>query len=284
MVCGMGWWDDALGGWKPRAGTKRLTARASLHFLRSFSFPSRRGRPMAWRAAPLLLAQLSLLPAPGADAQVSQDFELWQPQDPVTVAAGQTLTLTCTTFGDGPTGPVKWLKGKDSGNETVYDQTGSFPRVTRAVSWSNTDFTIHIRDVQPEDADTYYCVKFRKTLRGEEEFRRGKGTEVSVRETNLIPGILAAAVVLCFLLLLGLLVALFLYRRKRLAGQAATSSFSTIPLHCCAGTPSTSSKVLDAETSHLPSWVRVSHEYGEEHLMSWLAGLLQGSKARVGTG
>ncbi|NWR79779.1 SHPS1 phosphatase, partial [Centropus unirufus] len=106
-------------------------------------------------------------------------FELSQPQDLVTVEAGQTLTLTCTVFGDGPIGPVKWLKGQSG--VVIYDQTNPFPRVTRAVNESNTDFTIHIRDVVPEDAGTYYCVKFRKTLQGDMEFRRGKGTEVSVR-------------------------------------------------------------------------------------------------------
>uniref|UniRef100_A0A8D0FLQ1 Immunoglobulin C1-set domain-containing protein n=1 Tax=Strix occidentalis caurina TaxID=311401 RepID=A0A8D0FLQ1_STROC len=60
-------------------------------------------------------------------------------------------------------------------------RTGSFPRVTRVVSGSNTDFSIRISDVRPEDAGTYYCVKFIKSVVGEEEFRRGKGTEVSVR-------------------------------------------------------------------------------------------------------
>ncbi|XP_032857067.1 tyrosine-protein phosphatase non-receptor type substrate 1 isoform X2 [Tyto alba] len=83
--------------------------------------------------------------------------------------------------GGGPIGPVKWLKGWGSGNETVYEQTGSFPRVTRAESESGTDFTIRISDVQPEDAGTYYCVKFRKLLGSADEVsRRGKGTVVSV--------------------------------------------------------------------------------------------------------
>ncbi|NXY00607.1 SHPS1 phosphatase, partial [Centropus bengalensis] len=177
------------------------------------------------------------------DAQAAQGFELWQPQDPVTVAAGETLSLTCTVFGDGPAGPVKWLKGRDSGEEIIYDQTSPFPRVTRAVNGSNTDFTIHIRDVVPEDAGTYYCVKFRRELRGDMEFRRGKGTEVFVRETALIPGMVAAAVVLSLLLLLGLLVALYMYRRKR-KGQSQAPSFSPLPLRCCAGTPSTSSASL----------------------------------------
>ncbi|GAB0197387.1 signal-regulatory protein beta-1-like [Grus japonensis] len=222
--------------------------------------------PMAWRAAAaaqLLLGQLSLFPLrlSGAGVQTVQDFTLEQPQDKVVVAVGQTLTLTCTTSENSSIpGPVKWLKGWGTGNETIYDQTGFFPRVTRAVNGSNTDFTIRIRDVRPEDAGTYYCVKFRKSLDGDEPYLRGKGTVVSLHGSALVPSIVAAAVVV-FLLLLGLFIALCVYRRKRrgkaesqcLAGPAAMGSFSPIPLLCCAGTTSTPSKVLDAETSHLPN-------------------------------
>ncbi|XP_075295146.1 tyrosine-protein phosphatase non-receptor type substrate 1-like isoform X2 [Opisthocomus hoazin] len=225
--------------------------------------------------ARLLLGQLGLcwLRLCGAGAQGTQDFELHQPQGKEWVTAGQTLTLTCTTSGRGPAGPVKWLKGWGSGNETVYEQTGSFPRVTRAVAGSDTDFSIHLRDVQPEDAGTYYCVKFNKSLTGADEvFRRGKGTEVSLQGSSLVPGMVAAAVVLCFLLLLGLLVALCMYRRKRRgkaesqrpAGPAATGSSSPTPLQCCAGTPSTPSAVRDAETSRLPSQQR-GEEDGDIH-------------------
>ncbi|KAM9648215.1 tyrosine-protein phosphatase non-receptor type substrate 1-like [Morphnus guianensis] len=132
-------------------------------------------------ALPLPYLMLLLLRRPpGAGAQGGPDFELQQPQDKVSVAAGKTLTLTCTTSGTGPLGPVKWLKGWGGGNETVYDHAGSFPRVTRVVSESNTDFSIRIRDVRPEDAGTYYCVKFSKRLSGLDVFRRGKGTVVSV--------------------------------------------------------------------------------------------------------
>ncbi|XP_052640248.1 signal-regulatory protein gamma-like isoform X3 [Harpia harpyja] len=222
---------------------------------------------MAWRAAAavrLLFGQLSLFPLwfSGVGAQGGPDFELQQPQDKVSVAAGQTLTLTCTTSGTGPTGPVKWLKGWGSGNETVYEQRGSFPRVTRVVSESNTDFSICIRDVRPEDAGTYYCVKFRKLVGGLDVFRRGKGTVVSLHDRALVPSMVAAAVVLCFLLLLGLFVTLCMYRRKRrgeaesqrLARLAAVGSFLPIRLRCCAGNPGTpSSEIVDAETSHLPS-------------------------------
>ncbi|XP_049673436.1 uncharacterized protein LOC126045869 [Accipiter gentilis] len=233
---------------------------------------------MACRAAAavqLLVGQLSLFPLgfSGAGAQGGPNFELQQPQDKVSVAAGETLTLTCTTSGVGPLGPVKWLKGWGDGNETVYEQKGTFPRVTRVVSESNTDFSIHIRDVRPEDAGTYYCIKFNKTVSGVEMFRRGKGTVVSLHDRALVPSMVAAAVVLCFLLL-GLFVTLCMYRRKRrgeaesqrLARLAAAGSFLPIHLRCCAGTPSTprsvrttssfctpSNEIVDAETSHLPS-------------------------------
>ncbi|KAM6340181.1 tyrosine-protein phosphatase non-receptor type substrate 1-like isoform 2-T3 [Alca torda] len=140
---------------------------------------------MAWRvaaAAQLLLGQLSLFPLrlSAACRPVTRSFELQQPQDKVSVTVGETLTLTCTTSREGPIGPVKWLKGWGSGNQTIYEQTGSSSRVTKAVYESGTDFTIHIRDVQPEDAGTYYCVKFCRLLGGDEVFQHGKGTEVSV--------------------------------------------------------------------------------------------------------
>ncbi|NWS44817.1 SHPS1 phosphatase, partial [Probosciger aterrimus] len=193
-------------------------------------------------------------------AQKGGSFQLHQPQDKVSVTAGETLTLTCTTSGDGPIGPVKWLKGWGSDNETIYNETGTFPRVTRAESGSNTDFTIHIRDVRPEDAGTYYCVKFDKSVHGVSVFQHGKGTEVSLNEAALAPSTVAVAAVLCFLLL-GFFIALCMYRRK-CRGQAesrdparpvAGGNFLPIPLRCCAGTPSSPSQALDTETSHLPS-------------------------------
>ncbi|NWR64710.1 SHPS1 phosphatase, partial [Bucorvus abyssinicus] len=195
-------------------------------------------------------------------AQTAQRFELRQPQDRVTLTAGQTLTLTCTVSGTGPPGPMKWLKGWGSGNKTVYEETGTFPRVTRVQNGSNSDFSIRIGDAQPEDAGTYHCVKFSRSVNGVEVFDHGKGTEVSVHETTLVPTMVAAAAVLCFLLL-GLLVAFCLYRRKRqgeadsqgLARLAATGSFVPIPLRCCARTPrfvpTTSSFCTPRRANHL---------------------------------
>ncbi|NWW86878.1 SHPS1 phosphatase, partial [Rhynochetos jubatus] len=191
-------------------------------------------------------------------AQEHWDFQLRQPQAKVSVTVGETFTLTCTVSGSSPTGPLKWLKGWGSENETIYNQTGSFPRVTRAVSESNTDFSIHIRDFHPEDAGTYYCVKFRKALRGGDEvFRRGGGTAVSLYEPTVVASMVATTVVLC-VLLLGLFLALWMYRRKRRGNtesqclaRPGQGIFSPIPLQCCAGTPS--NEILDAETSHMPS-------------------------------
>ncbi|NXD99280.1 SIRB1 protein, partial [Chaetorhynchus papuensis] len=118
-----------------------------------------------------------------------QDFQLQQPQDKVLVTVGDTLTLRCTTSEFAEPGPVRWLKGLGSGNKTIYDQTGaSLPRVTRAVVGSDTDFTIHISNVQPEDAGTYYCVKFDKAASGGEKvLQHGSGTEVSVQAKPSLP-------------------------------------------------------------------------------------------------
>ncbi|OXB78517.1 UNVERIFIED_CONTAM: hypothetical protein H355_007547 [Colinus virginianus] len=150
----------------------------------------------------------------GVGAQERWNFRLQQPENRVWVIMGQTLTLTCTVSGSGPVGPVKWLKGWGSTNQTVYDQKGSSHRVTRAVNESNTDFTIRIEDVHPEDAGTYYCVKFYKTNLGNEVLTRGQGTEVSVYESSPFPSMEVAAAVLCFILLIFVL-AFCLYRRKQ---------------------------------------------------------------------
>ncbi|KAL9835135.1 tyrosine-protein phosphatase non-receptor type substrate 1-like isoform 2-T2 [Geothlypis trichas] len=141
---------------------------------------------MAAAAAPLLSGQRSPVQPrlSGVDAQVSQGFTLQQPQAKVSVAVGKTLTLNCIASGNAGPGPVKWLKGWGSGNKTIYDPNIKDPssRVTVAVPESDTDFTIRIRNFQPDDVGTYYCVKFVKDSTGVDEvFMRGDGTEVSVQ-------------------------------------------------------------------------------------------------------
>ncbi|XP_009698431.1 PREDICTED: signal-regulatory protein beta-2-like, partial [Cariama cristata] len=98
-----------------------------------------------------------------ADAQAGQGFELRQPQDKVSVAAGETLTLICTMSGNGPAGGVKWLKGWGSGNETGYDQKAAKSGMQRPhicpasvhhlcallQQSSKEDNEIHYADLQP---------------------------------------------------------------------------------------------------------------------------------------
>ncbi|XP_010720781.1 signal-regulatory protein beta-1-like, partial [Meleagris gallopavo] len=139
------------------------------------------GMTLALQAMPLTFLVLLLLHnAPGVGAQTYSDFKLQQPQGPVVVTKGEILTLNCTVSGSGPVGPLKWLKGWGSSNQTIYEQKGSFPRVMIAINDSSTDFTIHIRDVRLEDAGTYYCVKFSKGIFGDEVFKKGGGTAVLV--------------------------------------------------------------------------------------------------------
>ncbi|OXB67830.1 hypothetical protein ASZ78_005512 [Callipepla squamata] len=217
------------------------------------------------RAIPSLLssAPAVLLLSPGAGAQEGRNFRLQQPENRVWVIMGQTLTLTCTVSGLGPVGPVKWLKGWGSTNQTVYDQKGSSHRVTRAVNESNTDFTIRIEDIHPEDAGTYYCVKFYKTNLGNEVLTRGQGTEVSVYESSPFPSMEVAAAVLCFILLIFVL-AFCLYRRKQRGeeqsqhvAEVTTGSCLPFPVPCCAKSPGIpSSDVQDAENPVLPHQVR----------------------------
>ncbi|POI22062.1 hypothetical protein CIB84_014191 [Bambusicola thoracicus] len=213
------------------------------------------------QAVPSLLSSdpAVLLLSPHAGAQVGWSFEVQQPEKRVWVIVGQTLTLTCMVTESGPPGPVKWLKSWGSNNQIVYDQKGSSHRVTRAVNESNTDFTIRIEDIHPEDAGTYYCVKFHKKNSVDEVLGRGRGTEVSVYETPPFPSVEVAAAVLCFILLICIL-AFCLYRRKQRGGERSqhvaevtTGSCSPFPVPCCAGSPGTPSNELqDVENPKLP--------------------------------
>ncbi|XP_068556965.1 signal-regulatory protein beta-2 isoform X2 [Anas acuta] len=180
----------------------------------------RRMKPLAMapltQALPLACLLLLLLgSALGADARAGQGFQLHQPQKEVSVRVGETLTLSCTVTAGGPAGPVKWLKGWGSGSETIYEQRDPSTWGKRAVIDSNTDFTILISDVRPEDAGTYYCVKFRKTGIGEELYRRGDGTEVVVVVVHGAHLLSSPGLWLCMLLdkaILGL-VLFFLFKR-----------------------------------------------------------------------
>ncbi|XP_015283954.1 PREDICTED: signal-regulatory protein beta-1 isoform 3-like, partial [Gekko japonicus] len=111
----------------------------------------------------------------------SQELEVLQTQGPLRVTTGETLDLNCTLKGFGPPGGVRWYKGSDRGQPPVYNDKAAPPssQVGRVTAGSNTDYSIRISNIQPDDAGTYYCVKY-KAGAPETEYKSGKGTEVLV--------------------------------------------------------------------------------------------------------
>ncbi|XP_077192091.1 signal-regulatory protein beta-1-like isoform X2 [Paroedura picta] len=131
----------------------------------------------------LLLLLLQIL---GARAQ---ELTVLQTRGPLKLTEGETLHLNCTLTGFGPPGSVRWYKGSDRVQAPVYnDKTPPPPRVERVVPLSDTDYSIRIRSILPEDAGTYYCVKY-KAGSPEREYKVGKGTEVLVTATPSQPSI-----------------------------------------------------------------------------------------------
>uniref|UniRef100_A0ACB8F879 Uncharacterized protein n=1 Tax=Sphaerodactylus townsendi TaxID=933632 RepID=A0ACB8F879_9SAUR len=132
--------------------------------------------------------RFSLLVA-GAGAN---ELAILQTPGPLRLTAGENLTLNCMLRGFGPPGAVKWQKGADRSQPPVYNdkEASSSPtsRVARIIPGSNTDYSIHISNIQPKDAGTYYCVKY-KAGSPETEYRLGMGTEVSVIATPSLPNI-----------------------------------------------------------------------------------------------
>uniref|UniRef100_F6R8N8 Ig-like domain-containing protein n=1 Tax=Monodelphis domestica TaxID=13616 RepID=F6R8N8_MONDO len=110
-----------------------------------------------------------------------QELQVLQPKEPVSVAKGLTVTLNCTATSNDLPGPVKWFKGAGPQRKEIYNfRGGSNPRIKAVVPSSNTDFSINISNITPEDTGTYYCVKFKKG-NPDTEFKSGGGTMLSVR-------------------------------------------------------------------------------------------------------
>nr|XP_021483632.1 tyrosine-protein phosphatase non-receptor type substrate 1-like [Meriones unguiculatus] len=120
----------------------------------------------------------------GAD---EQELKVIQPEKTVSVPAGESATLNCTVTSLTPVGPMKWFRGTGQRRCLIYSYTGErFPRVTNltdATKRNNLDFSIHISNVTPADAGTYYCVKFQKdTSACRKELQSGEGTTLYVLE------------------------------------------------------------------------------------------------------
>nr|XP_031289928.1 signal-regulatory protein beta-1-like isoform X2 [Camelus dromedarius] len=127
----------------------------------------------------LLLALLVGLPGVAA-----QELQVIQPETTVSVTAGETATLRCTTTSLIPVGPIKWFRGTGPGRELIYDYKGGhFPRVTNvsdATRRDNLVFSIRISHITPADAGVYYCVKFQRGSPGDVEYKSGPGTRLTV--------------------------------------------------------------------------------------------------------
>nr|KAF6358504.1 hypothetical protein mPipKuh1_010330 [Pipistrellus kuhlii] len=138
--------------------------------------------PASWPCPPPCLLLTLLLGLPGG---AGEELQVIQPQTSVSVAAGETATLSCTVTTIFPVGPVRWFRGTGPGRELVYNFSGGqFPRVTSVADTTrrnNTDFSICINNITPADTGTYYCVKFRRGIAdNDKEFKSGAGTQLSV--------------------------------------------------------------------------------------------------------
>ncbi|XP_034497417.1 signal-regulatory protein beta-1 isoform X2 [Ailuropoda melanoleuca] len=155
--------------------------------LRATTMPAPATPPRLPRPSLLLPLLLGLTGVAG-----ELELQVIQPDKSMSVAAGQTATLRCTVTSLLPIGPVEWFRGTGPTRESVYNfKGGHYPRVTYvsdATRRNNTDFSIHISDITPADAGTYYCVKFQRGS-PDVEFKSGPGTRMFVPAKPSLPEI-----------------------------------------------------------------------------------------------
>ncbi|XP_075384076.1 signal-regulatory protein beta-1-like [Tenrec ecaudatus] len=147
--------------------------------------------PLCSLLLPLLLGLTGLTTS-------QEELQVIQPET-VSVAPGETVTLSCQHSSLHPLGSTKWFTGTVPNRQLIYDFKGIrdqlqlFPRVRNAsdpTKRENMDFSIRISDITPADAGTYYCVKFRKGSPDDEEHKSGPGTRVTVSAKPSAPLVL----------------------------------------------------------------------------------------------
>ncbi|XP_021048922.1 tyrosine-protein phosphatase non-receptor type substrate 1 isoform X8 [Mus pahari] len=186
--------------------------------------------PAPGRLGPLLLCLLLSASCFCAGA-TGKKVKVIQPEKSVSVAAGNSTVLNCTVTSLSPVGPIRWYRGVGQNRELIYRFTGdTFPRITNvsdATKRNNMDFSIRISNVTPDDAGTYYCVKFQKgPSEPDTEIQSGGGTEIYVLGDNATHNwtVVIGVGVACALLVVLLMAALYLLRIKQKKAKGSTSS------------------------------------------------------------
>ncbi|GAB1286889.1 Tyrosine-protein phosphatase non-receptor type substrate 1 [Apodemus speciosus] len=147
--------------------------------------------PAPGRLGPLLLCLL-LFASCFCAGTTGKELKVIQPKKSVSVAAGDAAILNCTVTSLLPVGPIRWFRGVGQSRHLIFSFTGEhFPRVANVsdtTKRNNMDFSIRIGNVTPEDAGTYYCVKFQRgSLEPDTEIQSGGGTEISVLAKPSLP-------------------------------------------------------------------------------------------------
>lgn len=148
--------------------------------------------PAPGRLGPLLFCLLFSASCFWAGAR-GKELKVIQHEKSVSVAAGDSATLNCTVTSLTPVGPIKWFRGERPNWTLIYHFAGDhFPRIANVsdtTKRNNMDFTIRISNVTPEDAGTYYCVKFQKGT-GDIDIQSGGGTALYVLAKPSSPEVL----------------------------------------------------------------------------------------------
>ncbi|XP_029391954.1 tyrosine-protein phosphatase non-receptor type substrate 1 isoform X6 [Mus pahari] len=191
---------------------------------------SQKRRPRTIKS-PVHAKATSTSPQHLAEGATGKKVKVIQPEKSVSVAAGNSTVLNCTVTSLSPVGPIRWYRGVGQNRELIYRFTGdTFPRITNvsdATKRNNMDFSIRISNVTPDDAGTYYCVKFQKgPSEPDTEIQSGGGTEIYVLGDNATHNwtVVIGVGVACALLVVLLMAALYLLRIKQKKAKGSTSS------------------------------------------------------------